>query len=354
LHLPDQVKVAAPHELQMYFVFAFVIYKHYTTIMKKKLISILFSASLLLATVAVSLYQDEIIAWNKLRSYTAPDYVVKYVSDIQMTEKAKKLFYLSTPQQSSDKIVFRNFCNFKESSVVLGCYKSAGGIFVFLVEDERLAGVNNVTVAHEMLHAAYDRFSAKEIDRLTVLLEAELTDLEPSTQKTIDQYQSDERSVRINELHSIIGTEKRTLAPELEAHYAQYFQNRQKIVDTTRQYYSYFEQIEQKVAEYDVLIADQTTSIKELEAVISTSSNQLNAWYDQLQGINEPTRYNNIVSLYNNLLLTHNSNIKQYNQIISEANANITSRNQIAAEEMSLFQSIDTRVQPVTSGESQL
>ena len=53
---------------------------------------------------------------------------------------------------------------------MLGCYILNKGIYVYDITDDRLAGVRQVTTAHEMLHAAYDRLSVKEraqVDAMT-------------------------------------------------------------------------------------------------------------------------------------------------------------------------------------------
>jgi len=56
----------------------------------------------------------------------------------------------------------------------------------------------------------------------------------------MDYYQRTEPGQFENELHSILATETRTLSPELETYYGQYFKDRQKVVDLHDTYSAVF------------------------------------------------------------------------------------------------------------------
>src|SRR5882757_3432420 len=101
-------------------------------------------------------------AW-KLRNYTAPATVSALATNDTMTSAATHIFYVNTPQVI-DKRPFADNCpSGTEQSVVLGCYHgNQAGIFILQVTDARLNGVEQVTAAHEMLHAAYDRLSSRQ------------------------------------------------------------------------------------------------------------------------------------------------------------------------------------------------
>lgn len=156
-----------------------------------------------------------------------------YVTSADMTDEGKFLFYASQPEIQENP-EFNDTCsNVEENFGVLGCYfPSSKSIFLFDVTDERLAGIEEVVAAHEMLHAAWDRLSASERSRLTPLLEAEAARMkdDPEFATTLEFYAKTEPGERSNELHSIIGTEFTDLSPELEAHYATYFADRATVV----------------------------------------------------------------------------------------------------------------------------
>ena len=118
----------------------------------------------LVAVPLVGLWQRQnIFDWAQLRDYTPPAAIVSLAEADSMNEKAKRIFYVNHPQLTSDTTSFRQACSISEQTIVLGCYHpDQQGIFVYDVQDERLSGIEEVTSAHEMLHAAYDRLSSKD------------------------------------------------------------------------------------------------------------------------------------------------------------------------------------------------
>ncbi len=168
---------------------------------------------------------DQFVVWQFEPSAT----VEQYVAAAGMSDEGKFLFYASQPTIQENPIFNTTCSNVEENFGVLGCYfPSQKSIYLFDVTDERLAGIEEVVAAHEMLHAAWDRTSASEQARLAPLLEAEAERMkdDPEFATTLEFYAKTEPGERSNELHSIIGTEFTTLSPELEEHYAQYFTDR--------------------------------------------------------------------------------------------------------------------------------
>lgn len=156
-----------------------------------------------------------------------------YVTESGMSDEGKFLFYASNPTIQSNPTFNSTCSNVEEDFGVLGCYfPSQKTIYLFDVTDDRLAGIEEVVAAHEMLHAAWDRTSAEERARLTPLLEAEAARMkdDPDFATTLEFYAKTEPGERSNELHSIIGTKFSELSPELEEHYAEYFSDRSAVV----------------------------------------------------------------------------------------------------------------------------
>ncbi len=196
-----------------------------------------------------------------------------------MTELGKFYFYASHPQLlPSDK--FNNRCHRHEpGSAVLGCY-SAGRIYIYDVSDERLDGVKQVTAAHEMLHAVYMRMSQSERDRVGALLEAEYKAMnDQRLDDRMSYYERAQPGERVNELHSIIGTEYRDLSDELEAHYAKYFLSRSEVVDLFENYNQLFielnerlhgvqQEIESLSAQIDAARVEYRQELQQLNAAI--------------------------------------------------------------------------------------
>jgi len=128
-----------------------------------------------------------------------------------------------------------------------------------------------------MLHAAWDRMSDDEHDRVSAMLQAEELKLAGDTDfvARMELYDRTEPGEHFNELHSIIGTEVADLAPELEQYYAQYFSDRAALVALHKQSNVVFEQIEAQSAQ---LVAE----LDALNASISSDGIIYNSGYDKL------------------------------------------------------------------------
>jgi hypothetical protein len=174
--------------------------------------------------------RQQIVDAIAVAQYTPTSDIRVLVDDTGLTDTGQFTFYASRPViQSSD--AFNKNCERKEAdSPILGCY-AAGRIFIFDVTDERLAGIEAVTAAHEMLHAAWERLPDSEKNRLDTLLnEAYATIDDKDLRERMEYYERTEPGQNTNELHSIIGTEYDEIGSELEAYYKTYFEDRASIV----------------------------------------------------------------------------------------------------------------------------
>ena len=125
----------------------------------------------------------------------------------------------------------------------MGCYKNQR-IYIYNVNDERLNGLKEVTAAHEMLHAAYERLPESDKKAVNTLLEKEYrknSDAEFS--KRMDYYKRNQPGEEYNELHSIIGTEFADISPQLEDYYKRYFNNRSQVVALHSKYSDKFKEL---------------------------------------------------------------------------------------------------------------
>ncbi len=129
----------------------------------KKALAYVALLALLSFPVLIYLNAQALSDWWQLRGYSPPATVTSLAAQDTMTSYATHVFYVNRPDIESNASQFRNECQETEKTIVLGCYHSnQEGIFVYNVQDSRLAGVEQVTAAHEMLHAAYDRLSSKD------------------------------------------------------------------------------------------------------------------------------------------------------------------------------------------------
>jgi chromosome segregation ATPase len=268
------------------------------------------SLAVLAGLIYVSLnYQNLLDEW-RLRGYNPPPEIVKLADNTTMSDSTRRLFR---------------------------------------VTDKRLDGVNEVTAAHEVLHAAYERLSAEEkrnVDSMTAAMLAKITD--KRILDTVEQYRTSDLHSVPNELHSILATEVPRLSPELEQYYSQYFGDRQRIISYSEDYQDAFESREDEAK----AILGRMTSLQEeigrLDAELGLLREELNAQYQQLEAsrdsadpaeFNAQARaYNAKVQEFNSTLAYRNSLAEQYNRLRSEYNS-------LVVEEKELIKAIDSRAQ---------
>jgi len=300
---------------------------------------------LLIVTAVVFLHRQAISDWIELYDYTPPSAISALAADTTMTASAKHLFYLNHPK-IAEASSFGTYCKEQEQAIVLGCYHAGEhGIFLLSIASKsELHGVMQVTAAHEMLHAAYERLSAGEKASLDTQLESFYSHglHDANIKAEIDAYRKTEPGELDNEMHSIFATEVKDLPSSLEAYYRRYFSNRQAIVAQAEHYQEAFRSRETAVKQYDaqlaVLKAKITAgqqSLVQQAATLRAQRAQLNQERasDNVNGYNAAVRtYNQRVETYNTDLASLKAQINQYNAIVVKRNASVLEEQQLAKE----------------------
>lgn len=268
------------------------------------------------------------------------------------TDYSQKLFYINRPQLMSPEL-FSGACpNGSEKTVVLGCYKGNDrGIFLFDVTDSRLSGVVEVTAAHEMLHAAYDRMSGTERLKVDGLLSQYYKEglKDERIKKTIQAYQETEPSELVNEMHSIFATEIYDLPESLELYYKKYFSNRKQVVTLLNNYQMEFTKRQDRIDSYDAQLKSLKQSINENETSLESLSQQI----AQQQKVIANLRSSGHIEEYNSQVNPFNALVKRYNDLLNSTrqqidtyNATVAARNSIASEQRELVQSMSAKHLP--------
>ena len=246
-----------------------------------------------------------------------------------MTPEGREVFFSSSPKLRA-RAGFTLVCPAKEKKQILGCYVG-GKIYILRVDRPELLGVMEVTAAHEMLHAAYDRLSNGErrrIDALTTSFYAASQD--PELKEIVERYPE---SDRINELHSFLGTQVADLTAELERHYRQYFTDRSRVVTAHAQSDAVFDKIEarhgQLLAEITALAAEIDRLVPQQEAAVAEAK-RLSAEIEALRDRDRIEESNRLVPQQNAatdravamqariVLLTndHNARVREINELV--------------------------------------
>lgn len=304
--------------------------------------------AVLAGVIAAAAYYQEISDWWFLRSYEPPAPITQLAEDAAMSDKGRDYFYVADPK-INEKKTFNKNCPSTEEASVLGCYTNQR-IYIMRVEREKLDGVMEVTAAHEMLHAAYDRLDSDTRSRITALLEEEVDRIQDQDIiKLIERYEkNDGPEARRNELHSILPTQVSELSPELETYYSRYFTDRQQVVDLYNQYEGTFENIRQQIESLRSQVDNLKSRINSLEARIDSQRqrvDELNRRLEQHEQQGNREAYNNLIPQQNAAVEEYNRMVEQYRSLISRHNSKVEELNEIVLLQRDLVNSLDSTYQ---------
>ena len=302
---------------------------------------------LLLAAIGVAFWQkDALYDWWRLRDYAPPLAIEQLATDTTMTDYARHMFYINAPEQKPRATFSQSCPSGTEQSVVLGCYNGGQqGIYLLKVDNSELAGIEQVTAAHEMLHAAYERLSSN--DRQTI--DAELQDYyqtkltDETIKKTIDEYMRTEPNELVNEMHSIFGTQIADLPTDLQNYYQKYFTDRSKVTDYYDSYEVAFSSRQAQIKLDDAKLDSLKAEIDQLEVTTDTQKKSLEtqqATLQREQSSGNVNDYNRGVDTYNASVRAYNANVRRLQSLVDQYNQLVNDRNAIAFEQRALTQSL--------------
>lgn len=286
--------------------------------------------------------------WTVLTEPVDPE--VAAIADATGMSAEGRLIYLATRPEVETTASFNDHCDV-EGTIVLGCYTPDDRIYVYGVSDDRLAGTVEVTAAHEMLHAAYERLS--EADRRTVdALVADAVAALPADDPLFAALETYPRAQQADEWHSRLATEVADLPAALEAHYAVYFDDRSRVIalhlgstEAIRELEAQIDALASEIAALDASItaelAEHDAAIDRLEADIA-AFNQKNAAFG-FESEAEFTAARNALIARSDALDAEadriNAEIDRYNGLVAELEA-------LDADYAGLFDSLDSANAP--------
>lgn len=322
------------------------------------IISIAFTVAILAAVGWVVLNRQFVLDQLNVWWYKPTSDVASIINRAGISDEGRFYYYASQPAIET-ATQFNLDCPQSEvGNAILGCYSNEH-IYVYDVTNTQLDGIEEVTAAHETLHAVWDRMSDSDKASIGVLLEAALSNInDPQLNARMAYYAKSEPGERVNELHSILGTEYANLGPALEAHYAKYFSDRSKVVALHNSYESVFNNLKTQsdalssqldslkatinanTTEYNaetVSINTDAVALKEsANSVDRTSAAQVNAYNAKRQTLLDR------LSALDTLRVQINSETDQYNTLVTQYNNIVTSTN-------NLNESIDSTLAPTPS-----
>ena len=299
-------------------------------------------------------FRQQLLDQIKLYNYVAPTAIVDLANQNGLQPSARKTFYVNHPLLQ-DKTTFTSACpnGGGEKTIILGCYHgNQNGIYLLQVSDNRLNGVTQVTAAHEILHAEYDRLSGSERKKI----DAEILDYYHNGLKdqriidTIEGYKKSEPKDVVNEMHSIFGTEIASLPPALEKYYQQYFIDRSKVTNYAAQYQNEFSTRQATIKQDDAQLATLKQRIESGESGLTAQQSQINNRQQQLLALRrsgDGAAYNAGVPGYNAAIDAYNGQVRQVQSLVAQYNQLVAARNDIAAQISELSNALSTTAAPI-------
>jgi hypothetical protein len=295
-----------------------------------------------------------------------------------MTWDAQQVFYRQAPV-IEPKAAFFQSCQkpgrFDESLIALGCYVSngrTGKIFLQEIPDTHFKGMMQVSAAHEMLHAAYNRLSQSERDALAPRLkQAARRVTDRHLAEVLQKYEAKDTDLYLNELHSHLGTELGDFGDaELDQHYRRYFADRNRVVALAKTSQAALtkldDQGDQLKAELDGLETELKTGKKDLRTLeqdldagrqrldglrASVTETKRQAEQTDRQASNWPnlaaefeqlkSQHNQQVQSYNDQVQQYQDQVERFNQRVDRYKQKVTAYNNLNREKRSLLAEID-------------
>jgi len=281
---------------------------------------------------ALKIRDDKIIA-----SFKPSPELLKFAGLADLSETSRRLLYAHRPLVSTDKAYIISKCDQHQNTRALtfGCYRpKEREIFILDLQDERLAGLTATTVAHEILHAAYDRLDRKERAAINEELEriyngklkAELEVRLKDYNVTGDDFTS--------ELHSIIGTEVESLPPTLAKYYDRYFKNRMTVVTLHKSSFAGIQGQHDTIRGLDLSLTSLKSEIDYLERRILNLESQIGSLKQTMPSAPDQRvvviQINELAKEHNELVAQIQPKSIEYNSIVKKRNALVQDSNKIS------------------------
>lgn len=335
--------------------------------------SVLFGATLVFAVFmwlgGGKLIQRQALAindWWKERSYQPSEKTAALKNDLALTQRGARIFAASDPA-IAEEVDFNQHCSTREvDGYILGCYlNDAKKIYIYQVEEPELAGIEEATAAHELLHAVWERLSEKE----RAELEQEMrTFMDARPEDFAEMTELYEEGDWMDELHSRIAVEFAEIPEKLEEHYRNYFTDRGKIVGYYQNYKGVYEGVQAAADSLQAEIDDLRQQIDVLKEQISKERENYQTRLEQYK--KDVTEYNSCVrekkdcySLaeataeanrlngeggnVNYLREVVNGKVREHNQKIEELNQKVDAYNQNALHLKKLNNTMNSQVESI-------
>lgn len=167
--------------------------------------------------------------------------------DLELTEKGKRIFAATRPEVEASGD-FNEHCDSHDADIsLLGCYTD-GRIYVYDITMTEIEAAKKVTMAHELLHAVWERMGEWERSDVEEMLDEVHVANREWFDEELEPYDEGER---LEEIYTRAATKLMDLPEGLEEHYAKIFRNRKKIVEFYQEYEAPFVRLREEIEELE-------------------------------------------------------------------------------------------------------
>ncbi|MBO4855031.1 hypothetical protein J5500_01325 [Candidatus Saccharibacteria bacterium] len=197
-------------------------------------------------------------------SYQPSTEMSQTISNIELTGRGERIVKASFAELQNSEEFNQNCPNSATETSVLGCYYD-WHIYVFNVDNAELDGIKEAVLAHELLHADWQR----ERSWIKNELEPVLRETYEQNKDTLaDHMKTYTAENFVDELHSIIGTQIDVdkLPQRLKEHYRSIFKNHAKVVAYYDQYNGKFTELKREMEDLAAKIDQMKQQIEKKTA----------------------------------------------------------------------------------------
>jgi chromosome segregation ATPase len=204
-----------------------------------------------------------------------------------------------------------------------------------------------VSIAHEMLHAAYQQLDGKERRSLNAELERVYQSLaDPQLTELVDSYRVSEPRAHHNELHSLLATQVATLSPRLERYYRRWFRDRQQVVAAFQSYNTVLTDLERRHDELQAQVDSLQAQLTDLESRVLVASQRSRDLSGQINSLREQGRIeesNELVPAQNAAAAETNDLVAQGRDLLGQYDALLGEYNRLVDSAHEIYDSITAR-----------
>ncbi len=283
-------------------------------------------------------------------SYKPSEEMAGVIERDNFTKTGNRILRATKPElESAGSFNQHCYSGAERESSVLGCY-SGDRIFIYDIDNAELDGIKETVLAHELLHAVWNRMSSKERSLLEADLESVYRAHVSELGEHMDLYS---QSDYYDELHSIIGSQlgSKDMTTRLREHYAKYFESQDTIANFYNSYNTKFVELEERAETLVAQIDSNKTKIDQLtnsynveyDSLVA-AVNDFNARASQVNGFSSRAQFDaeraELVARQERL----DASYQELSSLIDETNALVEEYNNNAIQIGDLYDSVNSRV----------